>query len=65
MIDNHTYNLILQLVQENKSLWRIENHYLGDAETCADCRELWERVKKAKEESVAEMMELLKRHLTA
>jgi hypothetical protein len=64
MMDNHTYNLAQQLVQENKTLWRINNHYLEDAEGCDKCKALWEKLKGLKEESMREMTELLKEHLS-
>ncbi|MCD8495006.1 MAG: hypothetical protein LRY46_02770 [Candidatus Pacebacteria bacterium] len=48
MSHNHTYNLMNQLTQEMKSLWRIEKHYIPEAQTDQE-RELFEdmaRVKK-------------------
>jgi len=63
MLDNHAYNLMNQLTQEHKSLWRIENHYQKDADGCDECTALWERMLKDKEAHVAELSEILKRHM--
>lgn len=65
MTDNHVYNLTLQLVQENKSLWRIKNHYMEDAGDCADCQSFWGKLIEDKEEHIDEIMGLLKAHLNA
>lgn len=62
-MDNHVYNLVKQLVQENKSLWRIKNNYLNDSAGCDDCKEFWEDLAKDKEKHVEELTELVKRHL--
>ena len=63
MLDNHSYNLLLQLAQENKSLWRIKNEYLKDAGDCEECKTFWEKMQKDKEEHVAELTEMVKKHL--
>lgn len=65
MIDNHVYNLTLQLVQENKSLWRIKNNYMEDAGDCADCQAFWNKMTLDKEEHIEEITGLLKTHLNA
>lgn len=63
MLDNHLYNLLLQLTQENKSLWRIKNHYQGDAGDCADCAAFWEKMEKDKKDHVQELTGLIKKHM--
>ncbi|MEX2145351.1 MAG: hypothetical protein WD712_03225 [Candidatus Spechtbacterales bacterium] len=63
MLENHTYNLHHQLVQENKSLWRIKNHYLKDAGDCAKCQKFWEKMEADKEEHVRELEQLIKDHM--
>lgn len=63
MLHNHQYNLLLQLTEENKSLWRIKNEYEKDAENCADCNALWKRLEKDKEDHVKELTEMVKKHL--
>ncbi len=62
MTENHVYNLILQLVQESKSLWRIKNHYLNDAGDCADCKTFWGKMEEDKEDHVKELEGLIGNH---
>jgi len=63
MIDNHIYNLILQMTEENKSLWRIKNNYMNDSGDCADCKAFWEMMEKDKEEHISDLRELIKKHI--
>jgi hypothetical protein len=63
MHDNHIYNLLNQIVQEQKSLWRIKNDYCEDAAKCDKCVEMWQEVEKMKEDQVEKMTKLLKSHL--
>ncbi len=63
MLDNHLYNLMVQIVQENKSLWRIKNKYLEDVGECAECKALWEKMVQDKEGHVAELKKLIKSHM--
>ncbi len=64
MFKNHQYNLINQLFQEHKSLWRIKNNYLKDAEGCNECQEFWKKMEADKESHVQELSELIKKHLS-
>ena len=63
MLDNHLYNLMLQMTEENKSLWRMKNHYVKDAGDCPDCKAFWEKMEKDKEEHIEELLGLIKKHL--
>jgi hypothetical protein len=63
MMDNHLYNLMVQLVHEHKSLWRIKNKYMEDAGDCVDCKKFWEEMSKDKEAQVVKLQELVKTHL--
>ena len=63
MLDNHAYNLLLQLTQENKSLWRIMNEYVKDAGNCDECKKFWESLAKEKETHIKELTALVKKHL--
>lgn len=63
MLDNKIYNLMHQLVQENKSLWRIKNEYMKDAEGCDECIAFWQKMEKDKEEHVSELMALIKKRI--
>lgn len=62
MINNHLYNLMLQLVQEQKSLWRIKNSYMKDHDNCSDCKVFWEKMLADKESHTEELMQLIKAH---
>ena len=64
MLHNHIYNILMQLTEENKSLWRIKNEYKNDADACDDCLKLWSELEKTKEEFVAKMSEIAKNHLS-
>jgi hypothetical protein len=64
MLDNHRYDLLLQLTQEHKSLWRIKNHYLNDAAGCPDCQAFWKKLESDKENHINELLALLKKHAT-
>lgn len=64
MLDNHLYNLMLQLTQENKALWRIQNHYTKDASNCMSCQKFWKKMKIDKEEHIKDLTQLLKDHLS-
>lgn len=64
MLDNHVYNLMAQLVEEHKSLWRIKNMYLKDAENCESCKNFWGKMVNDKESHIEELTELIKQHLT-
>lgn len=63
MLDNHLYNLFHQLVQENKSLWRIKHHYKDDAGDCPTCKEFWDKMEKDKQDHVKELMGIIKQHM--
>lgn len=62
MHNNHIYNLISQLTQEHRSLWRINKYYLKDVKNCKQCKDFWRRLKNEKEKQVKELMALLKSH---
>ena len=61
-MENHVHNLVTQLAQENKSLWRIKNSYLEDAGDCGECKVFWEKMIVDKEEHIEELSALLKTH---
>ncbi len=63
MLDNNTYNLMAQLTEENKSLWRIKNNYVKDASGCSECKDFWQTLIKDKEEHISDLVELLKGHM--
>jgi len=63
MLDNKIYNLMHQLVQENKSLWRIKNEYITDTKGCDECLKFWKRLEEDKEKHVAELMAMIKKRI--
>lgn len=64
MLDNHTYNLLKQIVQEHKALWRIKNHYKDDAGDCEQCNAFWDKAENEKEAFSQELLALAKEHLS-
>jgi hypothetical protein len=59
MTNNNLHNLMTQLVQEQKSLWRIENNYVEEAGTSEE-RAFWEEMKEDKKAHIEEIKELIK-----
>lgn len=63
MLDNETYDLMEQLLVENKSLWRIRNNYKNDSGTDNETRQVWNRIEKDKEDLVRILKEKVKARL--
>ena len=61
-MNNHDFNIINQLVQEQKSLWRIENHYINESRD-AEEKTFWEKMREDKKQHIAELKELAKKCL--
>lgn len=53
--DNNMYNLMTQLIQEQKSLWRIEHDYMLDAGKDADLKQFWDDVAEEKRILIADL----------
>ena len=62
MTNNNLHNLMSQMTTEQKSLWRIENHYIEEAGT-AEERSFWEEMKEDKRAHIEELKELIKNTL--
>lgn len=62
-MDNNLYNLMLQLTQEQKSIWRVRKYYISDAGNCEECRSFWTKFLQQKENNVNEIRGLIKKHL--
>lgn len=60
---NHVYNLMMQAVEENKSLWRIKNNYQSEDGNCDECHALWEKMAEQKAENIATLEKLIAEHL--
>jgi hypothetical protein len=57
---NHQFNLHNQLVQEQKSLWRIETYYVVDAKGNKEQEKFWKKMAAAKKKAIAEIQTLIK-----
>ncbi len=62
MIRNNVYNLMLQAVEESKSIDRIKTNYIQDAIGNDDIIALWREMEKQKEENLAKMQGLIKKY---
>jgi hypothetical protein len=63
MLDNETYDLLEQLLIENKSLWRIQNNYKSDSAMDNETRQIWSVIEKDKQKTVKMLIEKLKARL--
>jgi hypothetical protein len=61
--NNNLYNVMTQLIQEQKSLWRIKNMYVKDAGTDKDIKLFWNELAKDKEEAIKILKEIVKSEL--
>lgn len=61
-MNNHLYNLYSQLVQERRSIYKIQKFYLKDANLCKKCRNFWKKILKEKENATQEILNLIKVH---
>lgn len=62
MEQNNTYNLMHQLTQESKSLWRIQNNYLNESLSDEE-KAFWQKLAQDKESHITELKALIKNHL--
>jgi len=62
VLENHAYNLVSQLTEESRSLWRLKNVYSRDAD-CDTCHIYFQKAAQEKEDAVAELRRLVKTHL--
>ncbi len=58
MENNNLYNLMTQLTQEAKSVWRIRNVYIGET-----IKTFWMAQAAQKEQAITELKELIKNAL--
>ena len=63
MLDNHAYNLMSQIVEDHRSLWRMRDMYENDSGGCGECRELWQKLADSRQEEMGLMVRMLKEHL--
>lgn len=62
MTENNLHNLATQLVQEQKSLWRIEKNYISEAKSPAE-KEFWSKLGNEKKIHIEELKNLIKENL--
>lgn len=63
MHNNHGYNLMSQLITEQRSLYRIKNMYKDDAGDCQKCQDFWRKMEQDKTDHIQELTDLIKKHL--
>lgn len=63
MFTNNLYNLMLQAVEEHKSLWRIKDEYQKDAKKSKESALFWKALVKDKEAHIKTLKELLRTEL--
>jgi hypothetical protein len=59
MTENNLHNLMTQMIQEQKSLWRIENNYLKEAKSDQE-KEFWDKLHNEKKVHIEELRNLIK-----
>lgn len=64
MTENHIYDLMAQLVEENKSIWRIKNMYLADTVKHNECKDFFQKLLEKKEKTVEELTSLIRYELS-
>ncbi len=60
METNNVYNLMHQLTQESKSLWRIKNNYQTEA-VSDDEKAFWSKLEQEKEATITTLKDLIKK----
>lgn len=63
MENNNLYNLMGQLTQESKSLWRIKKNYLKDAVKSPASKKFWSILAKDKEAHIKDLKALIKKEM--
>lgn len=62
MIRNNAFNLMNQLVQESKSVWRIKNEYMKEAVGSEDIMSIWKEMEKTKDEQIVKLQALIQKY---
>jgi hypothetical protein len=62
MTENNLHNLMTQMVQEQKSLWRIEKHYINEAGTPEE-KVFWEKLHEDKKQHIHDFKNLIKTNI--
>ncbi len=61
--ENNFYNIVNQLTQESKSLWRMQNEYAKDAGKDAELKKFWAYYAKEKEQHIKDLKALLVKYM--
>ncbi len=62
MTQNNLHNLMTQMTQEQKSLWRIEKHYINEAGSDEE-KALWEAMREDKKKHIEDFKALIKANI--
>ena len=62
---NLHHNLIQQLSELMDSVWRYENFYMKDAESCPRCQELWKKLEERHSEDIQALKAEIAEHVKA
>ena len=60
MKNNNLYNLMTQLTQEARSLWRIKNEYKKDSSKNKELAQFWLEVAKEKEVLIEDLKAVIR-----
>jgi len=62
MFQDHQYNILSQLVTEQRSLWRIKKYYLKNSKGCKKCQTFFNELINVKQKYIKELLNLWKEH---
>lgn len=62
MNNNNLYNMMTQLTQEARGLWRIEKHYIDEAGSEEE-RVFWKNLIQDKQNHIRDLKELIKKDM--
>lgn len=60
MKNNNLYNMMHQLTQEQKSLWRLQGDYAKDAVKNPTLKKFWAQLAKEKQQHITDLTEMIK-----
>ena len=60
MKNNNLYNMMHQLTQEQKSLWRLEGSYTADAENNPELKNFWSTLAEEKKKHIDDLSAMIK-----
>ena len=63
MKNNNLYNMMHQLTQEQKSLWRLEGAYTTDAENNPELKNFWATLAEEKKKHIADLAEMINKEI--